>query len=60
MALFRSNYTPNDVYDELKNAVDHHQHFKDVGDENLANMWKDEIDSIIEFCEINAKKLGID
>jgi len=60
MAIFRSTVTPDDVYKELESAIEHHQHFIAVGDENLANMWQDEIDSIVVYCENNMKKLGIE
>ena len=60
MAIFRSTVTPDDVYEELKNAIEHHQHFIAVGDTNLANMWQDEIDSIVVYCENNMKKLVIE
>jgi len=59
MAIFRSMATPDDVYKELEKAIEHHQHFIEVRDTNLANMWKDEIDSIVAYCELNAEKLGI-
>mgnify|MGYP003653630684 CR=1 FL=1 len=60
MAIFRSSATPDDVYKELKHAVDYHQHHIATGDTNLANMWGDEIKSIVKYCEENMKKLGLD
>ena len=60
MAIFRSSSTPDDVYKELKHAIESHQHFIKVNDVNLANMWGDEIKSIVKYCENNMKKLGIE
>jgi hypothetical protein len=60
MAIFRSSSTPDDVYKELKHAIESQQHYIEVNDVNLANMWGDEIKSIVKYCEENMKKLGIE
>ena len=57
MAIFR--VTTDDVYEELQNAVKHHQSFIEVEKWDMADMWRDEINSIILYCEVNAEKLGL-
>lgn len=60
MAIFRSTVTPDDVYEELQTAVKHHQSFLESENWALAGIWRDEIDSIVKYCELNAAKLGLE
>jgi hypothetical protein len=60
MAILKSNATAEDICIKLEHAIESKQCFVDVRDWNLANMWQDEIDSIVLYCEINAERLGLD
>ena len=50
----------DDICIKLKHAIESKQCFVDVRDWNLVNMWQEEIDYIVQYCEIHAKRLGLD
>jgi hypothetical protein len=40
-----------DLESELDNAIKNYEHFVEVGDFNLAEMWMETINQIVEYCK---------
>jgi len=53
---FKTTYTLEDVTTKLESAIEARDVAESVGDTNLVNMWQDEIDAIVKFCETKSFK----
>jgi len=40
-----------DLESELDNAIKNYEHYVEVGDFNLAQMWMQSIEEIVEYCK---------
>jgi len=61
MAIFKSNFTADEVYKVIVNTIEERDFWYSKGDANIGNMRQEQLDGLVKWCYIedNAKKLGI-
>ena len=61
MAIFKSNFTADEVYNAIVDTIEERDIWMSHGDANISNLKQEKLERLVEWCYIedNAKKLGI-